>query len=143
MQDYNSKLPKRKSCFHCGGKLIPTNNSDVMSNMGAIIDIQIYRCIDCHQITKIPTRADSQTSIADEIPDSISIQRLVLKSNAFWDDTVAVKKAIDRLKAMTGENSLGWQLSHARWLLVTDQSDKSAAQAANITGNIARHNAVP
>ena len=67
MDDYYSES-KRVDCFHCGGKLIPTNDSDTMTTGDIIIDIQIYKCIDCGNRTKIPVYPESQTTILDEIP---------------------------------------------------------------------------
>lgn len=61
--------PKKISCFHCGGKLIPTNDSDVMVNMDLVIDIQIYRCIDCGMENKIAIKPEPQLTVSDEIPE--------------------------------------------------------------------------
>lgn len=55
---------KRKPCFHCGGKLIPINDSDIIND----IIIQIYKCIDCGNETKIPEEPPLQTSLEDSEP---------------------------------------------------------------------------
>lgn len=61
MESYydNRNFERRKPCFHCGGKLIPTNTSNIISNML----IQIYECIDCGNTTKILEKPSLQTSI--------------------------------------------------------------------------------
>ena len=55
---------KEKPCFHCGGKLIPTNQSDMIND----ILIQIYKCIDCGRDTKIPEYPTLQLSVEFEEP---------------------------------------------------------------------------
>ncbi len=61
MESYydNRDSTRKKPCFHCGGKLIPTNDSDILKD----ILIQIYKCIDCGNETKIPEKPPLQTSM--------------------------------------------------------------------------------
>lgn len=55
---------KRISCFHCGGKLIPSTKSDVMGNADNPIHIQIYKCVDCGNETQIPVY-ETKTELGD------------------------------------------------------------------------------
>jgi len=57
---------KKKSCFHCNGKLVPTTKNDVMGSPDNIIHIQIYNCIDCGLETKIPVYPESPMTLGDD-----------------------------------------------------------------------------
>ena len=62
----NRDSTRKRSCFHCEGKLIPTHESDIINN----ILIQIYKCVDCGNETRIPEKPPIQTSIEDNnIPE--------------------------------------------------------------------------
>lgn len=55
----------RTSCIHCGGKLKPSNESDLMGSADNPIHIQIYYCLDCGMRVKIPV-PKTHTRLGDE-----------------------------------------------------------------------------
>ncbi len=56
---------RRRSCFHCKGKLFPTKEYNICNN----ILIQIYKCVDCGNNTNIPEKPPLQTSLdPNELP---------------------------------------------------------------------------
>lgn len=64
-------------------------------------------------------RIDAATwaSLADDFPEALSIQRLVLNEPAAWDDFALIDRVVERLKQLTGEQGVSWRIHRARWLV--------------------------
>ena len=61
---YNPDTSKRKSCFHCGGRLNPTGRIDDLG----ITRAQLYNCQWCGMNTRILEPMKPQTTMTD-IPE--------------------------------------------------------------------------
>ena len=71
-------------------------------------------------------------AIAEASPDNAMLQSRVLSSKAAWEDTAMIDRVIERLHTLTGEKATIWRAARARWLLLTDPSQKAAAEAATL-----------
>ncbi|MCF6285673.1 MAG: tetratricopeptide repeat protein, partial [Candidatus Hydrogenedentes bacterium] len=77
-------------------------------------------------------------AIAEAAPDNAMLQRRILSSKAAWEDTAMIDGVIERLRSLTGDNSVTWRAARARWLLQTDHSQKAAAEAASLLNDTMR-----
>lgn len=77
-------------------------------------------------------------TIAEHAEGDASLLRRVLDSRAAWKDTELIDRVIDQLKSITGESAVTWRAARARWLLLTDTSQRSAAEAASLLNDTMR-----
>lgn len=68
---------------------------------------------------------DALVALAQANPDSLPVQQDVLDSRAAWREEAVVRSAINRMRALSGEETAPWRLHEARRLL----SFGDAAQA--------------
>lgn len=63
-------------------------------------------------------------SLADDFPDNPRIQQMALDADATDADRELTDRLIDRLRDLSGDLSLGWQVERAKWLIAGgDHSD--------------------
>ncbi len=62
-------------------------------------------------------RVDAATwaALADDYAEALAVQKLVLDEPGAWQDRALIDRVIDRLKALTGEQSVSWRIYRARW----------------------------
>ena len=75
---------------------------------------------------------DAWIALADDLPNNMAIQRLALQSISARTDPAFADRTIERLRKLTGEESLGWRLPRARWLLAADQGESAATAAIKL-----------
>lgn len=78
------------------------------------------------------------TTIAESAQDNAGLLQRILDSNSAWRDSDLIDRVIESLKSTTGESALAWRAARARWLLLTDTSQKSAAEAATLLNDTMR-----
>lgn len=66
-------------------------------------------------------------------PDSLSVHRAAVRSTAGWRDRSLARRAIDRLRDLTGEEAMAWRLAEARWLLEDEDAGPAEASRAALT----------
>ncbi len=60
---------------------------------------------------------EAWASLVEDYSDNVRVIQRALESESFWSDEAATRGAIDTLRGLTDENSLGWRTAEARWLL--------------------------
>jgi len=80
--------------------------------------------------------ASAWAELSDSAPENPALQQRVLTSRAAWNDLDLIRRSIDRLRDATGEEGLSWREAEARWLLESDGSEKSAAEASVLLSEI-------
>jgi tetratricopeptide (TPR) repeat protein len=73
---------------------------------------------------------DLWVKIADKAPDDAALLRTILDSRTAWKDLALIDRVIERLKVATGDNAVNWRVARARWMMLSDDSPKAAADAA-------------
>jgi tetratricopeptide (TPR) repeat protein len=91
--------------------------------------------------TGAPDATEAWAKAADQHPGAAAVQRRVLASRAAWQDTDLIGRVIERVKEQTGEEAVGWRVARARWLLMTDSSEKAAAEAVALLNDVIRTSA--
>lgn len=61
--------------------------------------------------------AAAWASLADDFPEVLEVQKLVLAEPVAWQDPDLIDRTIDRLQQLAGDRSLGWRIYRARWLI--------------------------
>jgi len=89
------------------------------------------------------TNADDEATetwrkVAEGAQGNAALLSRILDSNAAWNDTDLIEQVIEQLKGTTGESALAWRAARARWLLLTDASQKGAAEAATLLNDTMR-----
>ena len=69
-------------------------------------------------------------ALADAHPKDLAIQQAVLASRSVRGDFAFLQKTLDRIKALSGEESLAWQLAQARLYLESGKGDAERDKAA-------------
>ena len=77
-------------------------------------------------------------TVANAGADNVAVQRRVLASKAAWADLDLIEEVIERLRISTGEDAVTWREAKARWLMLSDTSDKAAAEAIVIINDTMR-----
>ncbi len=91
--------------------------------------------------TAAPNAAEAWAQAADQYPNDATVQRRTLASRAAWQDTGLIERVIERVKEQTGDNAVGWRVARARWLLLTDPTEKGAAEAVSLLNDVIRNSA--
>ena len=78
------------------------------------------------------------TSIAEKAKDNSMLLHRVLNSQSAWKDPDLIDRVITHLRELTGESAVTWRAARARWLLMTDTSRRSAAEAATLLNDTMR-----
>jgi tetratricopeptide (TPR) repeat protein len=76
--------------------------------------------------------------IAESNPSDRRVQQFVLNSRAAHEDKAFADRTIERLRELTGDNSLGWRIARARWRLQWAANDQERAEAAVFIKEITR-----
>jgi Flp pilus assembly protein TadD len=81
-----------------------------------------------------PTTAAGWRQFADSFPDDLSVQQVAAQSAAVAADRPLMDRTIDRLKALTGDESVEWKIDRARFQLSspTDTKNNAAIAAASM-----------
>jgi tetratricopeptide (TPR) repeat protein len=86
-----------------------------------------------------PSIAARWRQLVDALPNDLSVQQAAAHSPTVLADRPLMDRTIDRLKTLTGEESIEWKIDRARWQLANYQDTKnSAAAAAASMAEIAR-----
>jgi len=87
-------------------------------------------------------KADEATAawanVAESAQGNAALLRRILDSRAAWNDTELIDRVIEQLRDITGESAVSWRTARARWLLLTDTSQKVAAEAASLLNDTMR-----
>ncbi|MBB6431410.1 tetratricopeptide repeat protein [Algisphaera agarilytica] len=76
-----------------------------------------------------PESTMAWSTLGETHADNLQAQLAQLGSAAAWQDRVAIKDAIERLQALTGENDPLWRIEQARWLLGSEDPVAVAEEA--------------
>ncbi|MHC4859260.1 MAG: tetratricopeptide repeat protein, partial [Planctomycetota bacterium] len=75
--------------------------------------------------------------LADRRPEDLLVQRRLLGSRIAWSDRALVDRAIERLRALTGERGLRWQVARAKWHLSDPEGGEDAlTKASTLLGEV-------
>lgn len=88
-----------------------------------------------------PQALGAWTTLADEHPDNVRLQQMVIRSQIAWDDAALIDRTIDRLKEHTGDEGVRWRLARARRLLADDGDNSDAVEASRLLAGVKRHSA--
>ncbi|MEM9420220.1 MAG: tetratricopeptide repeat protein [Planctomycetota bacterium] len=79
--------------------------------------------------TGSPEATSAWTALGKAHAGVLQVQLAQLGSAAAWQDRVAIKDAIQRVRALTGENETLWRIEQARWLLGSEDPVAAADEA--------------
>jgi tetratricopeptide (TPR) repeat protein len=74
--------------------------------------------------------------IARDHADNLRATQLLLDAEPAWANRVLIDRAIDRLRAQTGDSSRAWRLYRARWLIGGPGGDNDFVQALTLLDNV-------
>jgi predicted Zn-dependent protease len=79
------------------------------------------------------------SSLGDTYPKNLMVQRAVLEASAASPNRGLTDRTIERIRALTGEESITWRLARARWELAGTANIKTnAGAAAAMMGDVVR-----
>jgi len=81
-----------------------------------------------------PGAMEAWAEIGDALPSNRKAQQSVLRSSAAWEDRALIKRTVERLRAITGEDDPAWRVAQARWLLESDDPAGDAVEADRLLG---------
>ncbi len=84
------------------------------------------------QLSADPTALKTWIDAGDRFPDNLEVQSAILGSPVRFQDRGLWQRTIDRLKALTGEQGLVWQVERSRWLLAGPLTEKDKGEAVNL-----------
>ncbi len=87
--------------------------------------ISLARLLDLYDKASAPA---VYARLTDEYEDSASAQFAVLESITPWQNLELVQRALARLKALVGEDSLSWQIYDARLTLKSEPTDNDLSR---------------
>lgn len=76
--------------------------------------------------------------LADEQPKTLVVQLQALDARCVRDDRDFMDRTIRRVRDLTGEQGVAWQLARARWLLTFGTSQPDADEATRLLSNVTR-----
>lgn len=85
-----------------------------------------------------PDTTAAWAAVVNEDMNNAAVLQRILDSRRAWDDTGLIDRVIEKLKTITGEGGVTWRVARARWLLLTDTSQKAAAEAASLLNDTLR-----
>lgn len=88
-----------------------------------------------------PRALDYWRKLGQQYDKNLAVQRLMLNSRVVQRERPLMQQTMQRMRALTGENALGWQLARARWLLTpetgrTAVADSAAREAVDLLNTI-------
>jgi tetratricopeptide (TPR) repeat protein len=93
------------------------------------------------EVTHDPRAAVAWEKLGSAYAGDISAQTAILTGgNSAWADREFIRQTIDRLRALTGEEALGWKTAYARWLLAGNGSEKDATEAVVLLTTVTSEN---
>ena len=79
--------------------------------------------------------------LGNAYPTDVAVQTSILTTGeSAWSNRMFIKKTIDRLKAVTGDQATAWKIAYSRWLLSGNGADKDASQAVVLLSGITTSN---
>lgn len=99
----------------------PANDVDALRVREAISDLGL---------------TDGWRAVADANPNDLAVQRATLASPTAQLDRPLIDRTVDRLRTLTGDDSVDWRLARARWQLdaaTPAAADAVAASMAEVT----------
>ncbi|QNN24909.1 tetratricopeptide repeat protein [Planctomycetales bacterium ZRK34] len=88
--------------------------------------------------TRDERAAAAWIALGDKYPDNLRLQRMVLDAKSVQSDRDFMDRTIERVKALSGDEGLTWQLARAKWLLSGDGGTRDASKAVQILNEIIR-----
>lgn len=79
-----------------------------------------------------PRAGEIWVALADDYPESLSIQKRVLQSSTIWSRPNDVDRIISRVKGLSGPGSIDWRVARARWILHRDAGDEDLRRAVGL-----------
>lgn len=76
-------------------------------------------------------------ALGDQNPHDLQVQAAVLEAPSIRQDRAFWERSIDRLKELTGEQGLTWQVERSRWLLAGTMTEKDKGEAVNLLTEVA------
>lgn len=76
-------------------------------------------------------------ALGDQNPHDLQVQTAVLDAPSVRQDRAFWERSIDRLKELTGEQGLAWQIERSRWLLAGPMTEKDKGEAVNLLTEVA------
>ncbi|MFG0242147.1 MAG: tetratricopeptide repeat protein [Phycisphaerales bacterium JB054] len=85
-----------------------------------------------------PGAAQAFSDLAQKHPSDARVQIEALRSNAIWNTPAEAEGVIGRLRSLTGDDGTSWRVFEAKRLLLTDQSEATAARVVNDLSSVLR-----
>lgn len=85
-----------------------------------------------------PGAAREYIDLASDHPSDARVQIEALRSNAIWATPAAAEDVIGRLRLLTGDDGTSWRVFEAKRVLLTDQSEATAARVVNDLSSVLR-----
>jgi predicted Zn-dependent protease len=74
-------------------------------------------------------------------PKDAAVQNSILTvGQSVWSDRPFIKTTIDRLKALTGDQAIGWKTAYSRWLLSGNGGEHDASEAVVLLTDVISSN---
>lgn len=89
-----------------------------------------------------PEAGASWAKLGDAYPNNLAVQNAILSAASRFGQREAWSKAIDRLRALTGDTANGWRIERARYVLsgVVDPNGKELSETMNDMAALTRQN---
>lgn len=90
-----------------------------------------------------PGARDTWVALGEEFQDNLNIQTAILNAESPHEDRQFMRKTIDRVRKLTGDQANVWRIAQARWLLEDTQSapidhDRDVASAIVMLSDMVR-----
>ncbi|HEX4052882.1 MAG TPA: hypothetical protein VHX86_01320 [Tepidisphaeraceae bacterium] len=93
------------------------------------------------EVSHDPGAAAAWEKLGNAYPTDVAVQTSILTTGeSAWSNRMFIKKTIDRLKAVTGDQATAWKIAYSRWLLSGNGADKDASQAVVLLSGITTSN---
>lgn len=79
-----------------------------------------------------PGAGEAWVKLADDFPQNSRVQRAALRSRAARTDRAFTERVLGRLEKLMGDDSVGFRLEKARWLLDGEATEADATAAATL-----------
>jgi tetratricopeptide (TPR) repeat protein len=91
------------------------------------------------ELAQDPRSAKELIQLADGNPANLQVQLLALSARSTSQDREFMRRTIDRVETLMGENGVAWRLAKARWLLAVGSGDASQLnQARNLLDQVVK-----
>jgi predicted Zn-dependent protease len=88
------------------------------------------------EATGDPGATAAWSALGEEYTNDLPVQRAILASQAAYRDRAAYDLAINRVRALAGDNTTGWKLARARWLMDGSTDPQATTDATTLLADV-------